>query len=432
MPVPLVSTILQEGIAAAPFVIPVLKTLPWLGALYLIKLYFSGASNGSERNMHGKVVMVTGGTSGIGEAVTKELAQRGAQIVLLTQHALSDPFIVEYIEDVRKETSNQLITAEQVDLTSLHSIRTFATKWIDNAPPRRLDMIVLCANTLTPSGEIKSTPGEGVEVNWMVNYLSNFHLLSILSPAIRAQPPDRDVRVVFGTCSSYMGGDLLHITQDGPIRPQKKTANGKPATPTKIQSPTTFSPSNAHATSKLALTTFALSFQKHLSSYKRPDNMPMNTKVLLVDPGLTRTPGTRRWLTFGSLIGLGIYLLFYPLIWMFLKSPTAGAQSFLYAAMEEHFTRTEGGLLIKECKERPFGREDVKDEEAQKKLWEYSEKMVLEAEKRGKEYRTKVKREEEDAKEEKEAAAQVKEYKENIGKAEGQKKQGSRRSKKAG
>ena len=352
--------------------------------------------------------------------------------MLLTQHALSDPFIVEYIDDLRTETGNQLVTAEQVDLASLHSIRTFATKWIDNAPPRRLDVVILCASTLTPRGsEIKSTAGEGVEVNWMVNYLANFHLLSILSPALRAQPPDRDVRILFGTCNSYMAGDLSHITSNSPPQPTKKPSkrapNSKPA------SPGTFSPSNAHATSKLALTTFALAFQKHLSSYKRPDNFPPNSKVLLVDPGMCRTPGTRRYLTFGSLVGLLLYLLFYPIWWMVLKSPTAGAQSFLFAAMEERFTRSEGGVLIKECDERGLGWvEECLDEECQRLLWGYSEQMVQEAEKRGAAFRAKGKKEKEERKEEVVAEEEVREYKEKVGKKEGGKKEGSRRSRKVG
>jgi NAD(P)-dependent dehydrogenase (short-subunit alcohol dehydrogenase family) len=141
----------------------------------------------------------------------RELATKGAQIVLLTQHALNDPFLVDFIDDMRRDTKNELITAEQVDMESLHSIRTFATKWIDNAPPRRLDMIILCANTLTPSSKGLQSTSEGVELNWQVNYLANFHFLSILSPALRAQPPDRDVRVLFGNCSSYMGGDLHQV-----------------------------------------------------------------------------------------------------------------------------------------------------------------------------------------------------------------------------
>lgn len=373
----------------------------------------------------------------MGEAVVRGLATRGAQIVLLTQHALSDPFIVDFIDDVRSDTNNELITAEQVDLTSLHSIRTFATKWIDNAPPRRLDLVVLCGNLLTPKGGNIQSTTEGVELIWQANYLANFHLLSILSPALRAQPPDRDVRVIFGTCSSYMGGDMLHIANPARTSQSKgPTANGKSkssragAGAGAVHEPTIFSPANAYATSKLALTTFALAFQKHLSSYQRPDKMPMNTKIMLVDPGLCRTPGTRRWLTWGSLLGLALYLIFYPLWWLVLKSPEMGAQSFLFAAMEERFSRGEGGWLVKECKERSFLREEVRDEELQKRLWEYSERMVQEAEKRGLDERGKKKREADEKNEEEEAARQIEGYKEKVGKKEGAKKEGNRRSRK--
>lgn len=391
-----------------------------------------------------------GGTSGIGEALVRDLARRGAQIVLLTQHTLSDPFLVEFVEDLRVEAKNQLITAAQVDLRSLHSVRQFATKWIDNAPPRRLDMVVLCANTIgtvadaragKKEKETQEGVAEGVEMVWQVNYLANFHLLSILSPALRAQPPDRDVRILFGTCSSYVGGDLLHITQPPANRKKDSAANDKSST---LIEPTRLSPSNAYATSKLALTTFALAFQKHLSSYARPDKFPMNTKVLLVDPGMCRTPGTRRWLSWGSLFGLLLYLAFYPLWWLVLKSPFQGAQSFLYAAMEGRFARLRqdldhdfkdgdaGGWYIKECAPRLLGREDVKDEEVQKRLWEHSERMIEEAEKRGAAWRAREKKQADEKREEDEAEREIREYKEKIGKKEGQKEEGSRRARKAG
>jgi hypothetical protein len=138
----------------------------------------------------------------------------------------------------------------------------------------------------------------------------------------------------------------------------------------------------------------------------------------------------RRWLTGGSLLGLFVYLITYPLWWLILKSPDMGAQSFLYAAMEEKFSRADGGLLIKECKQRDFIRTDVLDESKQKMLWEYSEQMVQEAEKRGAVDRAKAKKEQEDKKEEAQAEEEVKQYKDNIGKKE--KKDGSRRSKKTG
>ncbi|KAL9614999.1 MAG: hypothetical protein Q9167_000530 [Letrouitia subvulpina] len=200
---------------------------------------------------------------------------------------------------------------------------------------------------------------DGIESTWGVNYLSNFHLLSILSPAIRAQPPDRDVRIIFGSCSSYIGGDMgiLKENRSHFLR--------------------------AYETSKLALMIFAQAFQKHLDSYQRPDKQQNNARVILVDPGYTRTPGMRRWLTMGSLWGLLIYLMLWPIWWLVLKSPIAGAQGFLFAAMESQLGQGPGGRLIKECKERPFLRKEIKDIDIAKALWGYSEKQIKELEKSG-------------------------------------------------
>lgn len=404
MPIHILAQGWSDGISSIPLGWTVVKVVPCLAVLYLLKWYFNGATNVSERNMHSKVIMMTvsliatghedlriwewaliliqGGTSGIGAEVAKALASRGAQVILLTQHTLSDPFLVEYIEDLRTQTGNELITAEQVDLTSLHSIREFATKWVDNLPPRRLDMIILCANTRTPPGGKASVTGDGLESTWALNYMANFHLLSILSPALRAQPPDRDVRIIFGTCSSYMGGKLPDSSTS---TPQSSKSTKKPKKDTKSASPESipFTPASVYATSKLALMTFALAFQKHLSSYARPDKKPMNARVIVVDPGWTRTPGMRRYLTFGSLWGLLLYLFMWPLWWLVLKSADQGAQTFLYAAMEAQYGRGEGGYFLKECRKMEFLRPEVEDEDAQKRLWEVSEETIKALEKEG-------------------------------------------------
>jgi NAD(P)-dependent dehydrogenase (short-subunit alcohol dehydrogenase family) len=299
----------------------------------------------------------------------KALATRGAQIVLLVQQPLVDPFLVDYIEDLRTQTNNELITAENVDLTSLHSIRLFATKWVDNAPPRRLDTIILCANTLTPLGGKATMTEDGLESTWGLNYVANFHLLSILSPALRAQPPDRDVRIIFGTCSAYMGGILPDFDQKSSTTKSKKDLK---AGPDQIA----FTATGVYATSKLALMTFAVGFQKHLSTYVRPDKQPMNARVMIVDPGWTRTPGMRRFLTCGSLWGLMLYLFTWPLWWLVLKSADQGAQTFLYAAMEEQWGRGDGGYFLKECRRVSWTRTEIDDEDVQKRLWESSEKTI--------------------------------------------------------
>lgn len=281
MPIPAIFYLLEHGFPQVVHdnVRPIFYTVAITTFFVLLKLFTSGRTNPSERNLHGRVVMMTGGTSGIGAEVARELAARGAQLVLLTQVPGSDPFLIDFIQDIRDKTGNNLIYAEQVDLSSLYSVRKFATKWVDNAPPRRLDMVVLCASTLTPPGGKRTVTEEGIEETWMVNFLANFHLLGILSPALKAQPFDRDVRVIIATCSSYIGSPSL---KDGLGNVEKD-----------------WTPGSAYARSKLALNVFGQYFQKHLDSYKRPDELPMNTRVVLVDPGLSRTPGTRRWLTRG-------------------------------------------------------------------------------------------------------------------------------------
>ncbi|KAK4450117.1 putative retinol dehydrogenase [Podospora aff. communis PSN243] len=422
MPIPFILHVLQEG---WPEQLPAprhfIRAASAIAAVAFTKRYMEGALCTAERDMHGRVVLMTGGTSGIGAITAYQLAKRGAQLVLLTRQPPSDPFLVDYIDDLRAQTGNRLIYAEQMDLNDLHSVRQFATKWVDNSPPRRLDMIVLCAATMTPPGGKRTETPEGIETTWMVNFLANFHLLGILSPAIRAQPFDRDVRIILPTCSTYISAPPLDV----PLTVKDWTARA------------------AYARSKLALMVFGQAYQKHLDSYKRPDQLPMNARVFMVDPGYTRTPGMRRWLTRGSLFGLLIYMMLWLVSWLFLKSPFMGAQSILWALSEGSLVRETGGKLIKECMEVDPARKDVKDDEVAKKLWEASDKLIETAEKqaalrRAKEKRkkekeeAKAKEEDEKAKTAAEIEALIKTIAKNKEQKEAQKGKSGKKSKKGG
>ncbi|KAI5291623.1 hypothetical protein KEM54_002723 [Ascosphaera aggregata] len=484
MPIPIITTAIVKGLDSLPYVDQIAKATACLSSIYLLKRYFNGAKSKADKPMASKVIMVTGGTSGIGAEVVRHLAKRGAQIIVLTQHASSDPFLVEYIDDMRKETENQLIYAEQCDLASLYSVRKFATKWIDNKPVRRLDMVVLCGNVVNPRKEPKWTI-DGLNEEWQINYLANYHLLGILSPALRAQPPDRDVRIVFASCSSYIGGTLDFKTLDSRTMP-KRLASTKTTLPndnvpasstpqsTKVtpkseaskkkkQKPTaksTFQPytvkprvSNMYSTSKLALMIFAHAFQQHLTSFDRPDKHVNNAQVLLVDPGFTRTPGMRRYLTGGSLWALLLYLITWPICWLVLKDPIQGSQSILMACMDDAFsaeaihaagaaekmgmTREQieaqpfkpgqgvsGRKMIKECRERDIARKEIGDLDISKQLWEYSQKQIEEKEKEAAILRALEKKE----RELREAEEKAKAHHEPVGPKE--KTPGSRRSKK--
>ena len=202
---------------------------------------------------------------------------------------------------------------------------------------------------------------DNVEPVWGINYLANFHLLSILSPALKVQPADRDVRIILSTCSSYLGGNIQSMKDTrAPLPPGKE-----------------------YGTSKLATMVFAQALQKHLDAYVRPDKQPNNARVIVVDPGFTRTPGMRRWLTMGSLWGLSMYLIMWPIWWLILKSPLQGAQSYLRAAMEAELGRGVGGKFLKECREVDYLRKEIKDEEVAKKVWNFSEKQIEALEKEG-------------------------------------------------
>lgn len=262
---------------------------------------------------------------------------------------------------------------------------------------------------MTPRWGKSRATVDGVEEEWMLNYLSTFHLLSILSPAIRAQPPDRDVRIMFSTCSSYIGATLdLSNTET-------KTQSG----------------SRSHGRTKLALMNFMYAFQKHLDAYVRPDKQPNNTRAFMVDPGYSRTPGMRRWLTGGSLIGLLLYLLTWPIWWLMLKSPDQGAQSFLFAAMDAEYGRGLGGKFIKECREIEPLRPEVKDEETAKTLWEFSEKQIERLEKQGAVQRALEKKEKEQSSAKSAESGSTKSVNGDASQAQRTQAAGSRRSKKA-
>lgn len=59
MPIPILAEVANRGITSIPYVVPTFKVLPWLALAYMMKWYFGGASNRSERLMKSKVIMIT-------------------------------------------------------------------------------------------------------------------------------------------------------------------------------------------------------------------------------------------------------------------------------------------------------------------------------------------------------------------------------------
>ncbi|KAF3986772.1 hypothetical protein FT663_04274 [Candidozyma haemuli var. vulneris] len=363
MPIDIVSTAIFDGTQAIPGWDYFTTYGPALAAAAATKYYFAGASNTFKRELHGRVYIITGGTSGLGASVAYELALKGAQIILLSR-STDDAWTVEFIEDLRDKTNNFMIYAEHCDLSSLHSVRLFATKWLDNQPPRRLDGVICCAADCLPRGRDRQVSVDGVENQLAVNYLAHYHLLTLLKPSLQVQPPDRDVRVILTTCTSQAAGsidkdDILWESRQYPVN----------------------SPWKVFGTSKLLLGMFGRRYQRLLNDYERKDNAPCNIKISIVNPGTMRSPSTRRFISMGTIWGLFLYILLYPIWYIFFKDTVQGAQSLLFAIYAPMLGAQDGGNIIQECKILTKVRAELTDDELQEEVFQKTAEHIEKLEK---------------------------------------------------
>ncbi|WPK27758.1 hypothetical protein PUMCH_005158 [Australozyma saopauloensis] len=358
MPIDILSSAIFDGPETIPGWSYIKTYVPIVTALGAAKYYFGGSANTSDRNMHGRVFIVTGGTSGLGAEVVYQLAQRGAQVVLLCR-LVQDQWTVDFIDDMREKTNNNLVFAELCDLLLLHSVRQFATTWLDSSTPRRLDGVVCCAADCTPRGSARSVTVDGAERQMAVNYLAHYHLLTLLRPSMHVQPPDRDVRIVLTTCSSQALGP---IDRDDFLWEKRAYPQNAPW--------------KVYGASKLLLGIFGRLLQRDLLAYERPDSAPCNIQVSIVNPGIMRTASTRRALSFGTIWGLLLYILLFPVWFIFFKNSYEGVQSVLFALFAPVFGPHDGGNLIQECKILTKGREEYYDYELQDQIFKYTAEAI--------------------------------------------------------
>ncbi|AOW03652.1 hypothetical protein B0I72DRAFT_139104 [Yarrowia lipolytica] len=359
MPLNIIQTLATEGKDAVPYFDQIAVAVPVLGVVSLLKTYFGGSTNTWQRDMHGRVVIMTGGTSGVGAEIARELAQKGAQLILLVREHTT--YAAEFVDDLRAASGNELVYMETCDLNDLHSVRKFATKWLDNQPPRRLDTVICCAATATPPSVERKYSRDGIEEMLQVNYLAHYHLLTLLEPALKVQPPDRDVRIVLTSC-------VAHVMADLDFSDLQFTRRKYP----------TYSPWRAFGASKLLLNMFGYEYQRRLAAYERPDKAPCNVRVVMADPGMMRSPSFKRFITCGSVLLLLLYLVFWPFWWLVLKTSKQGMQSILYGVFcGELPAPIEEAVYIQECDVRShMARAEMNDKELQKEVFDKTKLMV--------------------------------------------------------
>jgi dehydrogenase/reductase SDR family member 12 len=142
--------------------------------------------------MHGKLAVVTGATSGIGEAACVGMARAGAEVHMVVRNP-------EKGEEARRRVGEasgvdpSALTVHRCDLSDLGSLREFATAFLGSHP--KVDVLVNNAGVMAPE---RTHTEEGFELTFATNVLGPFLLTTLLLPALRAAAPARVINVSSG------------------------------------------------------------------------------------------------------------------------------------------------------------------------------------------------------------------------------------------
>jgi NAD(P)-dependent dehydrogenase (short-subunit alcohol dehydrogenase family) len=142
----------------------------------------------SMRPVQQQTVLVTGATDGLGRALARELAGRGATVLL---HGRDQERLEETRREIEQATGNDRLDSHRADLSSLQQVRRLGREVAEQQA--RLDILV---NNAGIAGEgPRELSADGVELRFAVNYLAPFLLTHLLLPLLRRSAPARVVNV---------------------------------------------------------------------------------------------------------------------------------------------------------------------------------------------------------------------------------------------
>src|SRR5262249_45010034 len=137
--------------------------------------------------MQGKIVLVTGASSGIGLEACVKLARLGAEVVMVARNAAKGEAA---LSDVRARSGSSKVSLLCCDFALQSSIRKLAAEYRDRPP--RLDVLVNNAGSVSPTRELTE---DGIEQTFAVNHLGYFLLTNLLLDRLTASAPARIVNV---------------------------------------------------------------------------------------------------------------------------------------------------------------------------------------------------------------------------------------------
>jgi retinol dehydrogenase 14 len=277
--------------------------------------------------MRGKTVLITGGTSGIGKATARQLAAKGARVLLVGRNAAK---VDATVREIQAATGNEAVEGLVADLSSQAAIRTLANEVRSRVD--RLDVLVNCAGGYWASRHITV---DGLELTFALNHLAYFQLTNLLLDLLKKSAPARIVNVSSGAQS--MG----RINFDD------------------LQGFRRYSGQRAYNQSKLANVLFTYELARRLAG--------TGVTATVVHPGVTRT-------NFGQEDESWIRRLLRRPIQLFLKSPDRGADTVVYLASAPEVEGVTGAYFANRKQKRSSKRSY--DRQVAARLWEVSEALV--------------------------------------------------------
>ncbi|TBU26758.1 hypothetical protein BD311DRAFT_725556 [Dichomitus squalens] len=295
----------------------------------VIYAYAQGRSTTRERDLHARVILLTGPFTPLGLVALTALAERGANVIALSPYPLSHPVPSLILPLLRSTTKNENIYAEHCDLTSVTSIRKFCTAFLTQNDTR-IDALVFAheypsiGRTWFCGGKARTDKERRESEQRESASLASFLITTLLLPALLVAPVERDIRVISVVNPFYAAAlptfpAFLQSTPTSPPPPQPLViAEGHRSLRTII------------FTCHLQRILDSLPNRKAEKSDKPPVPHPSNILAVSACPGISRRDTIAPFLGVGDRgWSLAYMALFLPLF-LFTKSSESALQTVLH------------------------------------------------------------------------------------------------------
>ena len=276
--------------------------------------------------MLGKVVVITGATSGIGRIAAERLAAQGARMIIVARDQRRAERTLGRLREVNPGVKHQ---AHIADLSSLDQTKLVGDRIAAEEP--RIDVLINNAGNIFASRAV--TP-DGLERSFALNHMAYFVLTHQLRERLVASSPAR----IVNTASRAHQGQFLDFDD--------------------LQMEKNYRPMTAYGRSKLANILFTRGLARRLAGTGVTANC--------LHPGFVATG-------LGQRDG-GIFAAMVRLSMVFAGNPEQGAKTIVHLAASPDVARTSGSYFI-DCREAVPSRV-AQDEAAARRLWEESLRLA--------------------------------------------------------